>query len=271
MNTAHEASVVIRDISDITEIIEVETLQKEVWGIPDIEVVPASHLVASIAAGGILIGAFEGERAVGFAYGFVGLEDGRNVHHSHMLAVSPALRGQDVGFRLKAAQRDRVTAQGIELMSWTFDPLQSLNANFNFNKLGVFADRYFVNFYGEEAGSFLHQNGTDRLWVTWPLLSESVIAKMGKMSSPSEFSSGYSLVRCGDDLRPKVIELEKNVDKVSIDIPLSIGQIEAADMGLAAEWRQATRTAFTSALADGFRVEGFQRSAGHGTYFLSRK
>ena len=152
----------------------VEELQREVWGVPDLDVVPLSQLVAAKAAGGVLLGAFDGEALVGFVYGFVGYEHGRAAHHSHMLAVRPAYRNFDLGRRLKLAQRERVLAQGIDLMTWTFDPLQSLNAYFNFNKLGVVSDRYFVNFYGEDAASFLHRNGTDRLWVTWLLASRRV-------------------------------------------------------------------------------------------------
>ncbi len=136
---------------------------------PDLDVVPLSHLVAVKAAGGVLLGAFDRETLVGFVYGFVSYEYGQMAHHSHMLAVKSAYRNFNLGQKLKLAQRERVLAQGITLMTWTFDPLQSLNAYFNFNKLGVLADRYKVDFYGADASSFLHRNGTDRLWVAWPL------------------------------------------------------------------------------------------------------
>jgi len=116
-------AISIRDIDSVAELHVVEELQREVWGIPDIEVVPLSQLVAAKASGGVLVGAFDGEDLVGFAYGFVGYERGTVVHHSHMLAVKPAYRAHDLGFRLKAAQRERVMQQGIEVMTWTFDPL----------------------------------------------------------------------------------------------------------------------------------------------------
>src|SRR5215510_9310000 len=168
MSAAPEISnITIREIDKLAEMRAVEELQKEVWGIPDLDVVPMTHLVAARAAGGVLIGAFDGYALVGFVYGFPSFERGQLAHHSHMLAVKPAYRNFDLGRRLKLAQRDHVKAQGIELISWTFDPLQSLNAHFNFNKLGVIADRYLPNFYGHDAASFLHQTGTDRLWVSW--------------------------------------------------------------------------------------------------------
>src|ERR1051325_240170 len=168
------SNIRIREINERAEMHAVEDLQKEVWGVPDLDVVPLTHLVAAKEAGGVLIGAFDGATLVGFVYGFPSFERGQLAHHSHMLAVKPAYRNYDLGRRLKLAQREHVIAQGIDLVSWTFDPLQSLNAHFNFGKLGVLADRYFVNFYGEEAASFLHQTGTDRLWVSWLVSSERV-------------------------------------------------------------------------------------------------
>lgn len=168
------STIIIRDIDGTAQMRAVEELQKDVWGIPDLDVVPVTQMVAAQAAGGTLVGEFDRETLVGFAYGFVSYEHGQVAHHSHMLAVRPAYRNFNLGYKLKLAQREHVLAQGINLMTWTFDPLQSLNAHFNFNKLGVIADRYLINFYGEDAPSFLHRNGTDRLWVTWLLTSRRV-------------------------------------------------------------------------------------------------
>src|SRR3954447_1807131 len=98
MSSTREDQVAIRDITSISEVKAVEELQKEVWGIPDIEVVPLSQMVAARSSGGVLIGAFYGDVLAGFAYGFVGLERGVTVHHSHMLAVRPEYRSHDLGF-----------------------------------------------------------------------------------------------------------------------------------------------------------------------------
>lgn len=153
-------NIVVRDINGQAEMRFVEELQKDVWGLPDLDIVPLTQLVAAKASGGVVIGAFDQDTLAGFAYGFAGYEEGRVTHHSHMLAVRPEYRSFNIGYLLKLAQRERVLEQGIERMTWTFDPLQSLNAYFNFNKLGGVSERYFVNFYGEDAASFLHRNGT---------------------------------------------------------------------------------------------------------------
>src|ERR1039458_8913731 len=89
-----------------------------------------------------------------------------------MLAVLDAYRHLDLGTRLKQVQRERALAMGVHEMTWTFDPLQSRNAHFNFAKLGVVSETYKVDFYGPETSSVLHRNGTDRLWVRWPLDSQ---------------------------------------------------------------------------------------------------
>jgi predicted GNAT superfamily acetyltransferase len=233
------SNIRIREIDEPAEMRAVEELQKEVWGIPDLDVVPLTHLVAAKEAGGVLIGAFDGETLVGFVYGFPSLERGQLAHHSHMLAVKPAYRNFDLGRRLKFAQRDHVRAQGIELISWTFDPLQSLNAHFNFNKLGVIADRYLPNFYGEDPASFLHQTGTDRLWVSWFLSRER-----GKPTA--------------------------DADQVAIEIPSDINALMEHSPETALKWRAETRRAFMDALKAGYIVTSFVREEKAGKYLLTK-
>src|SRR5918912_2722859 len=254
-------AIVIRDVGGGAELRAVEALQKEVWGVPDLDVVPLTQLVAAQAAGGTLVGAFDRETLVGFAYGFAGYEHGQLAHHSHMLAVLPACHSSTLGYRLKLAQRERVVAQGCALMTWTFDPLQSLNAHFNFNKLGVVADRYLVNFYGEEASSFLHRNGTDRLWVTWPLTSRRVIERLDAAAPAPELKDVTPLVQLGLDGSPlrngPAAALAQ--EQALIEIPADIGAVERQSSGLASAWREATRWAFSEALAAGYLVTGFTR------------
>src|SRR3954469_14961716 len=103
-------TIIIRNIYGGAEMRAVEQLQKEVWGIPDLDVVPLTHLVAAKEAGGVLIGAFDGDTVVGFVYGFPSFERGQSAHHSHMLAVKPEYRNFDLGRRLKFAQREHVRA-----------------------------------------------------------------------------------------------------------------------------------------------------------------
>jgi predicted GNAT superfamily acetyltransferase len=238
----------IRKIDGVEEVQEVEVLQKEVWGISDLDVTPLTQLVAARETGGQLIGAFDASLLVGFVYGFVGIEHGQITHHSHMLAVKPAYRDVDIGYRLKLAQREAVLAQGITRITWTFDPLQSLNAHFNFCKLGVVSDQYRVNFYGAETSSFLHQGGTDRLWVTWLLNSDRVRQCVAGTTRRVEISP----------------------EQLRIEIPADINGVRREDPKRAAGWRETARRAFCEALAEGFLVEDFIRRQSCGVYVLTR-
>lgn len=276
MSLAKTSTVVVRDIEEASELHGVEQLQREVWGLPDLDVVPLSHLVAAKAAGGVLLGAFEDKTLVGFVYGFVSYEQNQMAHHSHMLAVRPEYRNLNLGHRLKLAQRERVLAQGINLMSWTFDPLQSLNAYFNFNKLGVLADQYKINFYGESTSSFLHQNGTDRLWVAWLLKSQHVIERLDKGSPRLDIEHVNPLVQLRPDSSPRLNDLNEGLskDRAVIEVPVDINALESRSAELAGEWREATRRAFTESLGAGYLVVDFMRQNRDGrevgTYLLSR-
>jgi predicted GNAT superfamily acetyltransferase len=274
MNTP---DIVIRNIDGTEEFRAVEALQKEVWGLPDLDVVPLTQLVAAKATGGILLGAYDGKTLAGFVYGFAGYEEGRATHHSHMLAVRPEYHRLKLGYRLKLAQRDRVLAQGIERITWTFDPLRSLNAHLNFNKLGVVSDQYFVNFYGEEAASHLHRNGTDRLWVTWELNSRHVITRLNAEVPEPDLKDVIAIVEISDNYAPHYGGLPEGPLPLQavIEIPSDINEIEQNAPKIAADWREATRWAFTEGFARGYLTEGFYRDVSDertvGRYLLTLK
>jgi predicted GNAT superfamily acetyltransferase len=277
MTPQTETSITIRHITRAAEMRAVEDLQKEVWGVPDLEVVPLSQLVAATEAGGVVLGAFDTENLVGFVYGFASYENGRVGHHSHMLAVKPEYRNLNLGERLKRAQREYVLSQGIAEMTWTFDPLQSLNAYFNFNKLGVVSDRYIVDFYGADGASFLHQNGTDRLWVTWHLNSRRVKERIEKKAPSVDFENVKTLVELGENDVPRMAGFNKILidEQVAIEIPSNINELQKRNVALAVEWREATRAAFTVALNQGYVVKEFYRASRvgrkHGVYLLNWK
>jgi predicted GNAT superfamily acetyltransferase len=249
----------IADIDAVDQMRQVEALEQEVWDIGDRDVLPVTMLVATRAVGAILVGAWEGETLVGFAYGFPGIEDGRTTIHSHMLAVKATHRDRDLGYRLKLAQRERALALGVSEMTWTFDPLQSRNAWFNVAKLGVVADRYLADFYGDEHSSFLLSGGTDRLWARWLLGS-----RRGSVAA-TDVGDAAALVEVGADGVPRYLGLEgaRGAECVAIRIPADVNALRRDDPGLAAAWREATRAAFTEAFAAGFAVEDFARQGGY--------
>ena len=281
MSDVTEASaIVIRDIDRLEELRAVEALQKEVWGCNDLDVVPLTMLVATREVGGVLIGAYDRSELAGFVYGFPGYEDGRATHHSHMLAVKPAYRNHYLGYKLKLAQRERALAMGIRQMTWTFDPLQSKNAHFNFAKLGVVSEKYKADFYGLKTSSVLHRNSTDRLWVQWRLSSKRVQQRLQGKDASSDSLDALSnlipLVGFDGDGKPVKTDMETALgrQRICIEIPSEINAVEQKDPALAREWRAATRWAFKESLAAGFFVAEFCRSIrgrqGPGAYLLQK-
>jgi predicted GNAT superfamily acetyltransferase len=326
--TASAHPIAIRDLRTIDELKQLRAVEKEVWGMAGEDAIPLTLAIALKASGNIFLGAFEEkqdigkhgqqddrrhartehattekeksgkdrsekdgsekEKMVGFAFGFLGREHGQLTIHSHMLAVLDAYRHLDLGAKLKYAQRERALAMGVHEMTWTFDPLQSRNAHFNFAKLGVLSETYKVDFYGAETSSKLHRNGTDRLWVRWMLSSKRVRDRIaGKNSGKDGGTSGRAetldalrllapLVRFDGKGKPARSELGEALgrERVSIEIPGDILAVEAADVGLAREWREATRWAFRESLKAGFFVSEFCRSMrgqqGPGAYLLQK-
>lgn len=280
VSSATEQPVIsIRDVELPAGLPELDDIQREAWGCDDRDLVPHTIFAATLEIGSVLVGAYDGSSLVGFAYGFVGYESGRVTHHSHMLAVRPQYRNFNLGYKLKLAQRERVLAQGIDRMTWTFDPLQSLNAHFNFGKLGVLADRYKINFYGEATSSFLHQTGTDRLWVSWPLDSRRVRGRLragaAEKVSPPDLERAVTLVRVGANDEPQWDSPAgvPRAELLCLEIPADINALQREGPELAVRWREATRRAFTEAIASGYLVEEFYRSSRQGrpvgVYLLS--
>jgi predicted GNAT superfamily acetyltransferase len=259
MSSKPEA-IVLRDILELSEMLKVESLQKEIWGVEDREIFPAMALRPLIEVGAILIGAFDQNQMVGFVFGFPGLEKERPILHSDMLAVKLAYRSSGLGYRLKLAQRERALAKNVDTITWTFDPLQSVNAYFNFKKLGVIADRYMINFYGETS-SFLHRAGTDRLWVSWLLNSERVNKQISHDSagvvSWNERRRTTALVQVSNNLEPLIGNSGAAEPRLIIEIPADLNRIVEEEVRLATRWRETTREAFTEALDKGYVVEDF--------------
>ena len=258
----------IREITDLAEMYFVEELQKEVWGVADIEVFPALAMVAMKEVGALLLGAFDKASLVGFVFGFPGIEENATILHSDLLAVKPSYRSRNLGYRLKLAQREGALARGIEKITWTFDPLQALNAHLNFARLGVTSARYVKNFYGDTT-SFLHNTGSDRLWVEWQLNSTRVLGRIFPDDPDFEIASARSedadaptqlVVGLGADGEPMLKPLVTGSMSVLIEIPRHINEIAKTDLSKALRWRTATREGFISAINAGFRVQEFVRN-----------
>ena len=178
-----ELNVLVREVTTIQEYDACINLQREVFGLPDLEISPRRHLVVSIECGGWTLGAFVGSELVGFVHHLAAARGDEIFGYSHMMAVAPAYQNRGVGSRLKWAQRARALAEGRELIRWTFEPTRARNAHFNLNRLGVTVRSYAVNFYGTdyvtnpaERAAGVSGMDSDRLFASWELRSPQVEA-----------------------------------------------------------------------------------------------
>lgn len=260
MSNPDPKAIVIRDITELSEMHQLELMQKEVWGVDDLDVYPVLAFRPQVAVGAVLVGAFYENEMVGFVFGFPGVVNGETILHSDMLGVKAEYRRFGLGYLLKLAQRERAVEAGYKRITWTFDPLQLRNANLNFARLGVTSTRYLVNFYGETS-SFLHSFGTDRLWVDWMIESQRVKDRVEQESiknlSLDDIAERQAIVRVGDGDQPVSIPVEELAQRVVIEIPKDINEIVKRADGSAQRWRESTRGAFTRVLDAGYTVEEF--------------
>jgi predicted GNAT superfamily acetyltransferase len=266
--TATAPQIHVRPIESIAQMKALEKLQQDVWGWDDLDTTPLMDFIVLKELGGILIGAFEGEKVIGFAFGFVGRNAGQIVFHSHMLAVHPSYREHGIGCQLKLAQRTAALERGFDHITWTFDPLQSINAHLNFHKLGVACDTYKVNFYGQSSSPLHRCIGTDRLWVDWFLKSRRVVDRLqARHEQSADFDEAQRLIQVGSDGLAVNCRSDFNGKPILIEIPEKISALQRENPAAALAWRNATRTAFVDAFAAGYVVDDFWR----GYYLLQRQ
>ena len=251
-------------------------LQRETWGHDFTELVPPSILMVSQKVGGVAVGAFDtDERLLGFVFGVSGVDEGRLIHWSDMLAVRPEYAGRGLGRNLKAFQRDRLLEIGVETVRWSVDPLEASNAHLNLNRLGARPVEYIEEMYGADTGSSRHRGiGTDRFVIEWNLTDPRVEdALAGRITVNPALIAQVPVVNTdtveGDPV-PVEVDLP-DLPSVRVEIPVAIQEIKEADRELAWRWRTSTRRAFQWYLGKGHAVDGFaiDRPSGRCFYFLS--
>jgi predicted GNAT superfamily acetyltransferase len=185
-------AIAIRRCHGLDELRACVVLQKEIWNFSDAELVPLRMFVVAEKVGGQVMGAFDGSEMVGFALSVPGTRSGHVYLHSHMLAVCKDHRNGGLGRRLKLLQREDALARGIELIEWTFDPLEIKNSYLNIEKLGAIARRYNINQYGITTSPLQGGLPSDRLIAEWWLKSKRVEELLTSGRNPA-FSSQISI------------------------------------------------------------------------------
>lgn len=244
------AEIIIRECTTIEEFDTCIDLQREAFGLPDLEISPRRHFIVSRQAGGWTLGAFAGDRMVGFVHHLVAVRPDNDVYgYSHVMAVARDYQNQGVGARLKWAQRAKAMSEGRSFIKWTWDPMQSRNAHFNLNRLGVSVYTYAANFYGVDYDlPAEHGLPSDRLFASWHLKSPRV----------SALGAGET----------HTIEAQP-VKKIAI--PTNWSAVVKQDADAAREMQVRVRTEFQNAFAEQLVCAGLERDDEESRYLLYRR
>jgi predicted GNAT superfamily acetyltransferase len=237
----------VRPLTEREDLKSVVRLQRQIWGFEDVDLIPLRLFVVAAKIGGQVYGAFDGAQLIGFCMAIPGLKPGGKTYlHSHMLGVLPEYRNTGVGRTLKLTQRDDAIARGIDLIEWTFDPLEIKNAFFNMERLGAIVRRYVPNQYGTTSSPLHGGLPTDRCIAEWWISSPRVTTIL---------DGGYFT-------HPPA--------EARVSIPSDIATIRANDPASAREIQQKASEQFSAAFNRGLAVIGFEKSEEAGTYLLGK-
>ncbi len=269
----------IRPLHTAEQMAQLEQLQRSIWPDSETDVVPAHLLLTMATNGGIVLGAELDGQIVGFVFGFLGTDQespnrvamARLKHCSHQLGVHPDQRNRGLAVALKWAQRAQVMRQGIRLVTWTYDPLMSVNAHLNIRRLGAVCRTYKRDVYGDMRDELNRGVASDRFQVDWWVTSNRVESRFEGERPPLDLANYLSAgaqkavsAGLGDDRLPQPSEhLEAlNGNLVLVEIPPDILEIKSTDLELAREWRSITRSVFERAFEAGYIVTDFVHLAG---------
>jgi predicted GNAT superfamily acetyltransferase len=220
-------------------------LQRAIWGFDEVELLPVRLFVTALKVGGQALGAFDGEAMIGFCLAIPGMgTGGKNYLHSHMLGVLRAYRNAGAGRMLKLAQREDALARGIDLVEWTFDPLEIKNAYFNIERLGAVVRRFVPNQYGSTTSPLHAGLPTDRCIAEWWLQS----ARVTRLLAGQSCEASEVIAR--------------------IAVPSNIDSIKRSDPTHARRIQTRVREQFQEYFSRDLTVVGFERTPEHGQYLL---
>jgi len=256
--------IAVRDLTKYDEFLQVRDVQQAIWGFTQGEGLYPPALNTAAENGGTVIGAFDGAKMIGFIYGFPGLHTDRRLKLcSQTMGVLPEYRNKGVAAKLKWAQRQRVLENDIDLITWTYDPLEAPNARLNMHTLGGIARTYKRNIYGENFGALSKGLPSDRFIVEWWIKTDRVEQRsMGLKPEPIGLGSPIAN-RCAGtsgDRHIEAIDLDIDAPIIRVEIPNDLQAIKKTNMALAWDWRMKMRELFEAYFARGYEAIDFVRA-----------
>jgi predicted GNAT superfamily acetyltransferase len=268
------SAIEIRPLQTIEEYQQAEHVQRLAWDIAgDLEVTPLHMLVTIQKNGGLVLGAFDDSHLVGFLCGFMGRSaDGRLKHCSHQMGILPTHRSHGLGQRLKWRQRELVLQQGLNWITWTYDPLETANAHLNITRLGAVCRTYLRNVYGELQDGLNHGLPTDRFQVDWWLDSPRVVARRdGIASAPRSLAEAIEMgaatvnsVSFSNGIPEPQGWEQVTTPLALVEVPAHFQRLKSHSPETAKSWRTTTRDVFESYFKRGYSVTDLLRHQADG-------
>lgn len=240
-------NIEIRECTTFEELSDCVQLQRDVFGLPEIEISPVRHLIVTKNAGGFILGAFAEDKLIGFVLSVPAFLNGEKAYYSHMTAVLKEFQSYGIGAKLKWAQREKSLELGVKFIKWTYQPVLARNAFFNLEKLGAIIKHYEPNFYGTDYPAQDKNLGldSDRLFAEWHLEDEKVkgLAKGEKYVENEEI-------------------------KATVEIPNNWNELVKNDLAKAIAEQSRIKKEFQEAIANGLVCKGFMRDESRPKYLF---
>ncbi|MET4562808.1 putative GNAT superfamily acetyltransferase [Lysinibacillus parviboronicapiens] len=253
----------IREVKTIEQLEQVQQLEYNVWSMPPI---PIHQTLTAVKNGGIVVGAYDGDKLVGFSYGFAGFREGKSYLCSHMLGIDKNYRSQGIGESLKQAQQVIAIERGYDLMVWTFDPLETRNGYLNLSKLNGICHTYIENCYGEMQDGLNKGLPSDRLEVSWYLTSDYVVHDVA-----IDATTAVNVANCifNEQDLPYLKMSENSIfnnDIYTLPVPKDFQTLKIQDPALALDWRLKTRRLIQKLFAQGYTAVQLQQQENYNEY-----
>jgi predicted GNAT superfamily acetyltransferase len=256
--------IYIRSLHSIEELNAVRKLEGKIWG--DDDSIPTHQTITAIKNGGLVLGAYYKDQLVGFQYSFPGYNGTKIYLCSHVLGTDPQFRNLGIGEKLKLAQAVEARKLGYSLITWTYDPLESVNGYLNIGKLGGICSTYIPNCYGEMEDLLNSGIPSDRFLVDWYIGHNNIRETKGENVTVDQAEHDslihIDLYKDGYPIPKSVLPLSlQETDTLYIPIPKNFRYIREVNTEAAMEWRLKTREVFTKVFEQGWQVTGFKKTS----------
>ncbi|MGA2198373.1 MAG: GNAT family N-acetyltransferase [Nitrososphaerales archaeon] len=263
--------IAVRKLESPDDFEEAEEVQMSAWGMGPRGATPKEVMIAVNDNGGLVLGAFEGKKMVGFALTLVGYRGGSVYMYSHMTGVAKEYQSRGIGFLIKRKQREISLARGFSSIAWTFDPIIARNAHFNFRKLGVVARNYLVDYYGPMTDSINAGWPTDRFLCEWFIepRMQRLVRSYGR-HPPREPHTVIERRGRGSDSFCHEWRIDTSAEKALVDIPPDVVGLKSRHPEEGNRWREATREIFQAYFGAGYSAVALLEKSGNLQYLLTR-